>query len=210
VEASDTRPIFIGSVGQSRSNGMDFYRLHGRSSPLLRTRRSLVSFRTATRWLQQLNAAVLFAATFLMRPLGGSACSATSAERYCAGGCRLTLSVGLPLCFGSVVIIRVDADLCLGSAIRPRPPSSGALGAHAIEGPEPRLAGIRRQAPPISSGVGGPQTHRGLLYSSFQYVTLIGGPLTRDHRGCCLLQKVIFVLLPGRAEVALGLADFHS
>lgn len=114
----------------------------------------------------QLNAMVLFAATFLVRPIGGWLFGYL-ADRY---GRRLSLIASVVcMCFGSVLI-----------AITPTYASIG-LGA-------PVLLAVARIIEGLSLGgeYGASATYltemadqrnRG-FYSSFQYVTLIGGQLT--------------------------------
>src|ERR1700724_4926625 len=63
--------------------------------------------------VQQLNAAVLFAATFLMRPLGGWLFG-TIADRY---GRRLALTLSVVcMCFGSLIIAVTPTYASIGIA----------------------------------------------------------------------------------------------
>ncbi|WP_398480736.1 MFS transporter [Tardiphaga sp.] len=127
--------------------------------------------------VQQLNAAVLFAATFLMRPLGGWLFGFL-ADRY---GRRLSLTVSvLFMCFGSLIIALCPTYATIGFAA----PVVLAL-ARIIQGLS--LGGEYGASATYLSEVADPK-HRG-FYSSFQYVTLIGGQLTAIIV-LLLLQKV--------------------
>jgi MHS family alpha-ketoglutarate permease-like MFS transporter len=127
--------------------------------------------------VQQLNAAVLFAATFLMRPLGGWLFGYI-ADRY---GRKLSLTVSvLCMCFGSLIIAVTPTYATIGLAA----PAILAL-ARVIEGLS--LGGEYGASATYLTEVADPK-HRG-FYSSFQYVTLIGGQLTAIIV-LLLLQKV--------------------
>src|ERR1700736_327743 len=127
--------------------------------------------------VQQLNAAVLFAATFLMRPLGGWLFGFI-ADRY---GRRLSLTLSvLCMCFGSLIIAVTPTYASIGLAA----PALLAL-ARVIEGLS--LGGEYGASATYLSEVADAK-HRG-FYSSFQYVTLIGGQLTAIMV-LLLLQKV--------------------
>ena len=127
--------------------------------------------------MQQLNAAVLFAATFLMRPLGGWLFGYI-ADRY---GRRLSLTLSVVcMCFGSLIIAVTPTYATIGIAA----PAILAL-ARIIEGLS--LGGEYGASATYLSEVADPR-HRG-FYSSFQYVTLIGGQLTAIIV-LLLLQKV--------------------
>jgi MHS family alpha-ketoglutarate permease-like MFS transporter len=127
--------------------------------------------------VQQLNAAVLFAATFLMRPLGGWLFGYI-ADRY---GRRLSLTLSVVcMCFGSLIIAVTPTYASIGIAA----PAVLAL-ARIIEGLS--LGGEYGASATYLSEVADPR-HRG-FYSSFQYVTLIGGQLTAIMV-LLLLQKV--------------------
>ena len=127
--------------------------------------------------VQQLNAAVLFAATFLMRPLGGWLFGFI-ADRY---GRRLSLTLSVVcMCFGSLIIAVTPTYATIGIAA----PAILAL-ARIIEGLS--LGGEYGASATYLSEVADPR-HRG-FYSSFQYVTLIGGQLTAIIV-LLLLQKV--------------------
>ncbi len=116
--------------------------------------------------VQQLNAAVLFAATFLVRPIGG-VLFGYIADRY---GRRpsLMLSV-LCMCVGSLMIAATPTYATIGIAA----PVILAI-ARVIESLS--LGGEYGASATYLSEVAEP--HRRGFYSSFQYVTLIGGQLT--------------------------------
>src|SRR5215475_7018205 len=116
--------------------------------------------------VQQLNAAVLFAATFLVRPLGGWLFGHL-ADRY---GRRLSLTLSVVLmCFGSLMIAVTPSYAAIGLAAPVL-----LVVARIIEGLS--LGGEYGASATYLSEVAHPE-HRG-FYSSFQYVTLIGGQLT--------------------------------
>ncbi|WP_315769522.1 MULTISPECIES: MFS transporter [unclassified Bradyrhizobium] len=127
--------------------------------------------------VEQLNAAVVFAATFLMRPLGGWLFGYI-ADHF---GRRLSLTVSvLCMCFGSLIIAVTPTYASIGIAA----PIILAL-ARVIEGLS--LGGEYGASATYLSEVADAK-HRG-FYSSFQYVTLIGGQLTAIIV-LLLLQKV--------------------
>jgi MHS family alpha-ketoglutarate permease-like MFS transporter len=114
----------------------------------------------------QLKAAVIFAATFLMRPFGGWLFGSL-ADRF---GRRLSLTLSvLCMCIGSLLIAVTPTFATIGYAA----PAILAL-ARIIEGLS--LGGEYGTSATYLSEVAHPN-HRG-FYSSFQYVTLIGGQLT--------------------------------
>lgn len=127
--------------------------------------------------VEQLNAAVVFAATFLMRPLGGWLFGYI-ADHF---GRRLSLTVSvLCMCFGSLIIAVTPTYASIGLAA----PFILAF-ARVIEGLS--LGGEYGASATYLSEVADAK-HRG-FYSSFQYVTLIGGQLTAIIV-LLLLQKV--------------------
>src|SRR5215471_5088955 len=153
------KAIFIGSVG----NLVEWYDFYAYAAFALYFAGSF--FPGAAPVVQQLNAAILFALGFIVRPIGGWLFGHL-ADHY---GRRnaLMLSV-LLMCFGSLMI-----------AVTPTYASIG-IGA-------PVLLGLARMIQGLSLGgeYGTSATyltevaderHRG-FYSSFQYVTLIGGQL---------------------------------
>src|SRR5205085_1734527 len=118
-----------------------------------------------------------FAATFLMRPLGGWLFGYI-ADRY---GRRLSLTLSVVcMCFGSLIIAVTPTYASIGVAA----PAILAL-ARIIEGLS--LGGEYGASATYLSEVADPK-RRG-FYSSFQYVTLIGGQLTAIIV-LLLLQKV--------------------
>jgi MHS family alpha-ketoglutarate permease-like MFS transporter len=127
--------------------------------------------------VQQLNAAVLFAATFLVRPLGGWLFGYIADHH----GRRLSLTLSVVcMCFGSLIIAVTPTYASIGLAA----PAILAL-ARVIEGLS--LGGEYGASATYLSEVADAK-HRG-FYSSFQYVTLIGGQLTAIIV-LLLLQKV--------------------
>src|SRR5258707_15063496 len=153
------KAIFIGSVG----NLVEWYDFYAYAAFALYFANSF--FPNEDPVVQQLNAAILFAAGFLVRPLGGWLFGHL-ADHY---GRRnaLMLSV-LLMCFGSLMIAITPTYSTIGVAA-------------------PVLLGLARMIQGLSLGgeYGTSATylsevadakHRG-FYSSFQYVTLIGGQL---------------------------------
>jgi MFS transporter, MHS family, alpha-ketoglutarate permease len=165
------KAIFIGSIG----NLVEWYDFYAYTAFALYFARAF--FPTSDPVVQQLNAAVLFAATFLMRPLGGWLFGYL-ADHF-GGRLSLTLSV-VCMCFGSLLIAITPTYESIGFAA----PAILAL-ARVIEGLS--LGGEYGASATYLSEVADPN-HRG-FYSSFQYVTLIGGQLTAIIV-LLLLQKV--------------------
>lgn len=154
------KAIFIGSVG----NLVEWYDFYAYAAFALYFAGAF--FPGSDPVVQQLNAAVLFAAGFIVRPLGGWLFGHL-ADNYGRRG-ALMLSVTM-MCFGSLMI-----------AITPTYASIGILA--------PVLLGAARIIQGLSLGgeYGTSATyltemaderHRG-FYSSFQYVTLIGGQIS--------------------------------
>jgi MHS family alpha-ketoglutarate permease-like MFS transporter len=154
------RAIFIGSVG----NLVEWYDFYAYAAFALYFAGAF--FSNSDPVVQQLNAALLFAAGFLVRPLGGWLFGYL-ADHYGRRG-ALMLSVSL-MCFGSLMI-----------AATPTYASVGLLA--------PVLLAVARILQGLSLGgeYGTSATyltevaderHRG-FYSSFQYVTLIGGQIS--------------------------------
>ncbi len=153
------RAIFVGSVG----NLVEWYDFYAYSAFALYFASSF--FPGEDPVVQQLNAAILFALGFIVRPIGGWLFGHL-ADQY---GRRnaLMLSV-LLMCFGSLMIAVTPTYASIGIAA-------------------PALLGLARTIQGLSLGgeYGTSATylaevadekHRG-FYSSFQYVTLIGGQL---------------------------------
>lgn len=153
------KAIFIGSVG----NLVEWYDFYAYAAFALYFAHAF--FPQSDPVVQQLNAALLFAAGFLVRPFGGwmfGHLADTYGRRM-----ALTLSVVL-MCFGSLMIAITPTYATIGVAA-------------------PILLGLARMLQGLSLGgeYGTSATyltevadekHRG-FYSSFQYVTLIGGQL---------------------------------
>ena len=165
------KAIFIGSIG----NLVEWYDFYAYTAFALYFAPAF--FPHSDPVVQQLNAAVLFAATFLMRPLGGWLFGFI-ADRH---GRRLSLTVSVVcMCFGSLIIAVTPTYATIGIAA----PAMLAL-ARIIEGLS--LGGEYGASATYLSEVADPR-YRG-FYSSFQYVTLIGGQLTAIIV-LLLLQKV--------------------
>jgi MHS family alpha-ketoglutarate permease-like MFS transporter len=154
------KAIFIGSVG----NLVEWYDFYAYAAFALYF--AAAFFPNSNPVVQQLNAAQLFAAGFLVRPLGGWLFGYLADQHGRRGA--LMLSVAL-MCFGSLMI-----------AVTPTYASIGIWA--------PILLGVARVLQGLSLGGEygtsatyltemADQRHRG-FYSSFQYVTLIGGQIT--------------------------------
>lgn len=165
------RAIFIGSIG----NLVEWYDFYAYTAFALYF--AAAFFPHTDPVVQQLDAAVLFAATFLMRPLGGWLFGYL-ADHF---GRRLSLTLSVVfMCFGSLMIAVTPTYATIGLAA----PAILAL-ARVIEGLS--LGGEYGASATYLSEVAD-ANHRG-FYSSFQYVTLIGGQLTAIIV-LLLLQKV--------------------
>src|SRR6516164_2372239 len=165
------KAIFIGSMG----NLVEWYDFYAYTAFALYFAPAF--FPTSDPVVQQLNAAVLFAATFLMRPLGGWLFGYI-ADHF---GRRISLTLSVVfMCFGSLIIAVTPTYASIGFAA----PVILAL-ARVIEGLS--LGGEYGASATYLSEVADAK-HRG-FYSSFQYVTLIGGQLTAIIV-LLLLQKV--------------------
>jgi MHS family alpha-ketoglutarate permease-like MFS transporter len=174
--------IFIGSCG----NLVEWYDFYAYAAFALYFAGAF--FPNSDPVVQQLNAALLFAAGFLVRPLGGWLFGYLADHHGRRGA--LMLSVGL-MCFGSLMI-----------AVTPTYASIGILA--------PILLAVARILQGLSLGGEygtsatyltemADQRHRG-FYSSFQYVTLIGGQI------CALLVLLVLqkVFLTGEEIRAWG------
>src|SRR5579871_6177429 len=165
------KAIFIGSVG----NLVEWYDFYAYTAFALYFAPAF--FPSSDPVVQQLNAAVLFAATFLIRPVGGWLFGYIADHH----GRRLSLTLSVVLmCFGSLMIAVTPTYASIGFAA----PAILAL-ARVIEGLS--LGGEYGASATYLTEVAHPK-HRG-FYSSFQYVTLIGGQLTAIVV-LLLLQKV--------------------
>src|SRR3954469_15912981 len=154
------KAIFIGSIG----NLVEWYDFYAYAAFALYFAPAF--FPNSDPVVQQLNAAMLFAIGFLVQPLGGWMFGYLADHHGRRGA--LMLSVGM-MCFGSLMI-----------AVTPTYASIGIW--------EPILLGLARILQGLSLGGEygtsatyltemADQRHRG-FYSSFQYVTLIGGQIT--------------------------------
>src|SRR3979490_211213 len=154
------KAIFIGSVG----NLVEWYDFYAYTAFALYFAPAF--FPNSDPVVQQLNAAVLFAATFLLRPLGGWLFGYI-ADRY---GRRISLMLSVAcMCFGSLIIAVTPTYETIGIAA----PMVLAI-ARIIEGLS--LGGEYGASATYLSEIAEPK-RRG-FYSSFQYVTLIGGQLS--------------------------------
>jgi MHS family alpha-ketoglutarate permease-like MFS transporter len=153
------KAIFIGSVG----NLVEWYDFYAYAAFALYFAGAF--FPNEDPVVQQLNAAVLFAAGFLVRPLGGWLFGHL-ADHY---GRRAALMISvLLMCFGSLVIAATPTYQSIGIA------APIILGfARIVQGLS--LGGEYGTSATYLTEVAD-QKHRG-FYSSFQYVTLIGGQL---------------------------------
>jgi MHS family alpha-ketoglutarate permease-like MFS transporter len=176
------KAIFIGSVG----NLVEWYDFYAYAAFALYFAGDF--FPNSDPVVQQLNAALLFAAGFLVRPLGGWLFGYLADHHGRRGA--LMLSVAL-MCFGSLMI-----------AVTPTYASIGIFA--------PILLGTARIIQGLSLGGEygtsatyltemADQRHRG-FYSSFQYVTLIGGQI------CALIVLLLLqqVFLSGEELRAWG------
>jgi MFS transporter, MHS family, alpha-ketoglutarate permease len=153
------KAIFIGSVG----NLVEWYDFYAYAAFALYFAGVFVP--NSDPVVQQLNAALLFAAGFLVRPLGGWLFGYLADHHGRRGALMLSVSL---MCFGSLMI-----------AVTPIYASIGIFA--------PILLGVARIIQGLSLGGEygtsatyltemADQRHRG-FYSSFQYVTLIGGQI---------------------------------
>src|SRR5262245_47814777 len=153
------KAIFVGSIG----NLVEWYDFYAYAAFALYFAGSF--FPGSNPVVQQLNAAILFALGFIVRPIGGWVFGHL-ADHY---GRRnaLMLSV-LLMCFGSLMIAMTPTYATIGVA------APALLGfARLIQGLS--LGGEYGTSATYLTEVAD-QKHRG-FYSSFQYVTLIGGQL---------------------------------
>lgn len=154
------KAIFIGSIG----NLVEWYDFYAYTAFSLYFAPAF--FPSSDPVVQQLNAATLFAAGFLVRPLGGWLFGHL-ADRY---GRRLSLTVSVVMmCVGSLIIAVTPTYATIGFAA----PALLAV-ARIIEGLS--LGGEYGASATYLTEMAHPR-HRG-FYSSFQYVTLIGGQLS--------------------------------
>src|SRR6516162_5567482 len=161
------RAIFIGSIG----NLVEWYDFYAYAAFALYFAGAF--FPNSNPVVQQLNAALLFAAGFLVRPLGGWLFGYLADHHGRRGALMLSVSL---MCFGSLMIALT--------------PTYASIGIWA-----PILLAVARIIQGLSLGGEygtsatyltemADQRHRG-FYSSFQYVTLIGGQI------CALLVLLV-------------------
>jgi MHS family alpha-ketoglutarate permease-like MFS transporter len=153
------KAIFIGSVG----NLVEWYDFYAYAAFALYFAPAF--FPNSDPVVQQLNAAVLFAAGFLVRPLGGWLFGYLADHHGRRGA--LMLSVAL-MCFGSLIIAVTPTHASIGIWA----PVMLAV-ARIVQGLS--LGGEYGTSATYLSEMAD-QRHRG-FYSSFQYVTLIGGQI---------------------------------
>src|ERR1700704_1493310 len=153
------KAIFIGSVG----NLVEWYDFYAYAAFALYFASSFFPGNDPV--VQQLNAAILFAVGFIMRPVGGWLFGHL-ADHY--GRRRALMLSVLLMCFGSLMIAVTPTYAAIGVA------APALLGlARVIQGLS--LGGEYGTSATYLSEVAD-EKHRG-FYSSFQYVTLIGGQL---------------------------------
>jgi MHS family alpha-ketoglutarate permease-like MFS transporter len=151
--------IFVGSIG----NLVEWYDFYAYSAFALYFASSF--FPGSDPVVQQLNAAILFAIGFIVRPIGGWLFGHL-ADHY--GRRRALMFSVLLMCFGSLMIAATPTYASIGLA------APALLGlARLLQGLS--LGGEYGTSATYLSEVAD-QKHRG-FYSSFQYVTLIGGQL---------------------------------
>lgn len=153
------KAIFIGSVG----NLVEWYDFYAYAAFALYFAASF--FPGTDPVVQQLNAAILFAFGFIVRPIGGWLFGHL-ADHY--GRRRALMTSVLLMCFGSLVIAVTPTYASIGIAA---PVLLGC--ARIVQGLS--LGGEYGASATYLSEVAD-EEHRG-FYSSFQYVTLIGGQL---------------------------------
>src|ERR1700744_1166606 len=176
------RAIFIGSIG----NLVEWYDFYAYAAFALYFAGAF--FPNSDPVVQQLNAALLFAAGFLVRPLGGWLFGYLADHHGRRGALMLSVSL---MCFGSLMI-----------AVTPTYASIGIFApillaaARIIQGLS--LGGEYGTSATYLTEMAD-QRHRG-FYSSFQYVTLIGGQI------CALLVLLVLqkVFLTGDQIRAWG------
>lgn len=153
------KAIFVGSAG----NLVEWFDFYAYSAFALYFAKSF--FPDESQTAQLLNAAAIFAVGFLMRPVGGWLFGHV-ADRH---GRRLALTVSvMMMCFGSLIIAITPTYATIGVAA-----PIILLLARLIQGLS--LGGEYGTSATYLSEMAHPD-HRG-FYSSFQYVTLIGGQL---------------------------------
>lgn len=173
------KAIFVGSAG----NLVEWFDFYAYSAFALYFAKSFFPSESPT--AQLLNAAAIFAVGFLMRPFGGWMFGHI-ADRH---GRRLSLTISvLMMCFGSLIIAMTPTYATIGLAA-----PVALLLARLIQGLS--LGGEYGTSATYLSEVAHPD-HRG-FYSSFQYVTLIGGQLLAM---LVLLSLQLFLLTPEQLD----------
>lgn len=173
------KAIFVGSAG----NLVEWFDFYAYSAFALYFAKSFFPSESPT--AQLLNAAGIFAVGFLMRPFGGWMFGHI-ADRH---GRRLSLTISvLLMCFGSLIIAVTPTYATIGLAA-----PFVLLFARLIQGLS--LGGEYGTSATYLSEVAHPD-HRG-FYSSFQYVTLIGGQLLAM---IVLLMLQLFLLTPAQLD----------
>src|SRR5215470_15980861 len=161
------RAIFIGSIG----NLVEWYDFYAYAAFALYF--AAAFFPNTNPVVQQLNAALLFAAGFLVRPLGGWLFGYLADHHGRRGALMLSVSL---MCFGSLMIAATPTYASIGIYA----PISLAV-ARIIQGLS--LGGEYGTSATYLTEMAD-HRHRG-FYSSFQYVTLIGGQI------CALLVLLV-------------------
>ena len=173
------KAIFVGSAG----NLVEWFDFYAYSAFALYFAKSFFPSESPT--AQLLNAAAIFAVGFLMRPFGGWMFGHI-ADRH---GRRLSLTISvLMMCLGSLIIALTPTYATIGLAA-----PVVLLIARLIQGLS--LGGEYGTSATYLSEVAHPD-HRG-FYSSFQYVTLIGGQLLAM---LVLLSLQLFLLTPEQLD----------
>ena len=176
------KAIFIGSVG----NLVEWYDFYAYAAFALYFAGAF--FPNSDPVVQQLNTALLFAAGFLVRPLGGRLFGYLADHHGRRGALMLSVSL---MCFGSLMIAVTPTYASIGIFA----PISLAV-ARIIQGLS--LGGEYGTSATYLTEMAD-QRHRG-FYSSFQYVTLIGGQI------CALIVLLLLqrVFLTGEEIRAWG------
>jgi MFS transporter, MHS family, alpha-ketoglutarate permease len=176
------KAIFIGSVG----NLVEWYDFYAYAAFALYFAGEF--FPHSDPVVQQLDAALLFAAGFLVRPLGGWLFGYLADHHGRRGA--LMLSVGL-MCFGSLIVAVTPTYASIGIAAPIVLATARILQGLSLGGEYGTSATYLTEM--------ADQRHRG-FYSSFQYVTLIGGQL------CALIVLLLLqrVFLTGEEIRAWG------
>ena len=176
------KAIFIGSVG----NLVEWYDFYAYAAFALYF--AAAFFPNSDPVVQQLNAALLFAAGFLVRPLGGWLFGYLADHRGRRGALMLSVSL---MCFGSLMIAVTPTYASIGIYAPILLAAARIIQGFSLGGEYGTSATYLTEM--------ADQRHRG-FYSSFQYVTLIGGQI------CALLVLLVLqkVFLTGDEIRAWG------